>query len=235
METKELPGKLDISLVNTLTCPNSWVRCSKCGEEYSRLIGNLCPSCVALEIQDKRKVDAENERIVSMLGQKGAEQFTFEKFKTSPENVMAFETCRAFDPSKTSLYLWGPAGAGKTHLSGAIMRGVSGGEMMKATALVRWFRLRDPREEEREIERLSSVPVFVVDDLGVQKDTEHALTVLYEILDRRDMNLRHGLIITSNLPLDMLAKKMGDDRITSRIAGMCRVVKVGGHDHRVSK
>lgn len=95
--------------------------------------------------------------------------------------------------------------------------------------------MRDPREKEREIERLSNVPVFVVDDLGVQKDTEHALTVLYEILDRRDMNLRHGLIVTSNLPLDMLAKKMGDDRITSRIAGMCRVVKVGWDDHRMKR
>jgi DNA replication protein DnaC len=235
METKELPGKLDIFQVNTLTCHDSWVKCSKCGEEYSRLIGNLCPSCVEVELKERLKIENENSRLVEMLGQKGAEQFTFDKFRTSPENVMAFETCRAFDPSKASLYLWGTAGSGKTHLAGAIVRSVRGGEMIKAPSLVRWFRLRDPREEEREIERLADIPVFVVDDLGVQKDSEHALTVLYEILDRRDMNMRHGLIITSNLPLDMLAKKMGDDRITSRIAGMCRIVKVGGHDHRVSK
>lgn len=223
------------SLGNTPIFPDGWVKCHRCGEEYSRLSGGLCPPCRESVEEEKSRAESDKKRLVEKLGIKGFEQFTFDKFKTSPDNVMALETCRAFDPSKASLYLWGPAGSGKTHLSGAIVRGVPGGEMIKATALVRWFRLRDPREEEREIERLANVPVFVVDDLGVQKDSEHALTVLYEILDRRDMNLRHGLVITSNLPLDMLAKKMGDDRITSRIAGMCRIVKVGGNDHRVTK
>lgn len=235
MVTAELPGKLNISLENTLTCPSEWLKCSECGEEYGRLIGSRCPPCETLRIEELGKAEAERARIVEMLGPKGAEQFTFDKFKTSPENVMALEACRAFDPSKASIYLWGPAGSGKTHLSGAIARGVRGAEMIKSTSLVRWFRLRDPREEEREIERLAEVPVLVVDDLGVQKDSEHALAILYEILDRRDMNLRHGLVITSNLPLDMLAKKMGDDRITSRIAGMCRIVKVGGKDRRIEK
>lgn len=184
---------------------------------------------------EKSREESEKKRLVEVLGLKGYEQFTFDNFKTSPENVMALEVCRSFDPLRASLYIWGPVGSGKTHLAGAIVRDVNGAEMIKATSLIRWFRLRDPREEEREIERLSNVPVFVVDDLGVQKDSEHALSILYEILDRRDMNLRHGLIITSNLPLDLLAKKMGDDRITSRIAGMCRVVKVGGKDHRITK
>ena len=227
--------KLNISPENTLTCPSEWLRCSECGEELSRLIGSLCPQCDLSRIQKIEKTESERSRLVEMVGKKGAEQFTFDRFKTSPENVMALETCKAFDPSKASLYLWGPAGSGKTHLAGAIVRGSKYGEMIKATSLVRWFRLRDPREEEREIERLAAVPVLVVDDLGVQKDSEHALAILYEILDRRDMNMRHGLIITSNLPLDLLSKKMGDDRITSRIAGMCRIVKVGGEDHRIRR
>lgn len=235
MVTAELPGKLNISPENTLTCPSEWLRCSDCGEEYSRLIGTLCNNCNLVRIQELEKFESEKARIIEMLGPKGAEQFTFEMFRTSPDNVAALETCKAFDPSKASLYLWGPAGSGKTHLAGAIARGSKGSEMIKATSLVRWFRLRDPREEEREIERLAAVPVLVVDDLGVQKDSEHALAILYEILDRRDMNMRHGLIITSNLPLDLLSKKMGDDRITSRIAGMCRIVKVGGEDHRIRR
>lgn len=95
--------------------------------------------------------------------------------------------------------------------------------------------MRDPREEELEIMRLASVPVLVVDDLGVQKDSEHALTVLYEIFDRRDMDLRHGLIITSNLSMKDMAAKMGDDRIPSRIAGMCDVIELKGKDRRISK
>lgn len=235
METAELQEKRITSLGNMLICPTEWFKCADCGEEFGRLIGSLCPPCDSVRLQKLENVELEKARLVSMLGPKGAEQFTFDRFRTSPDNVAALDTCRAFDPSKASLYLWGPAGSGKTHLAGAIVRDSEGGEIIKATSLVRWFRLRDPREEEREIERLSSVPVLVVDDLGVQKDSEHALAILYEILDRRDMNMRHGLIITSNLPLDMLAKKMGDDRITSRIAGMCRIVKVGGEDYRLRR
>lgn len=227
--------KPGISLENTLTCPEAWLKCSVCGEEYSRLVGGVCPPCQSVSELEMARNETEKERIIEMMGQKGYEQFTFDKFKTSQENAMAFDKCRSFDPSKSSLYLWGSAGSGKTHLAGAIVRGVKGGVMLKSTSLVRWFRLRDPRDEEREIERLASVQVLVVDDLGVQKDSEHALSVLYEIIDRRDMNLRHGLVITSNLSLDVMAKKMGDDRIVSRIAGLCDVVEIKGKDMRVSR
>jgi DNA replication protein DnaC len=173
--------------------------------------------------------------MVRMMGVKGYEQFTFETYRQNARNRAGLEACKAFDPKVGSLYLHGPVGCGKSHLAWSMARAIPGAEVNKATALIRWFRMRDPREEEREIDRLARVPCLVVDDLGVQKDSEHALSILYEILDRRDMDCRFGLIITSNLPLDDLARKMGDDRITSRIAGMCKIVKLDGPDGRVSK
>ena len=64
-------------------------------------------------------------------------------------------------------------------------------------------------------------------------DTEYSMSIFYEILDGRLMQKQNGLIITSNLSLNELAVKMGDDRITSRIAGMCRVISLGGDDRRM--
>lgn len=220
---------------NTLTYPSEWLKCAVCFEEYTRLVSGKCPRCADSEKWKAEREAKERGRLISMLGVRGYEQFTFERFRVNDKNRAAFEACRSFDPSNGSLYLWGPVGSGKSHLSGAIVRAVPCGELYKSTAVIRWFRLRDPREEEREIERLAAVPCLVVDDLGVQKDSEHALGVLYEIFDRRDMDMRHGLVITSNLPLDELAAKMHDDRITSRIAGMCRVVKLDGNDGRMAR
>lgn len=221
------PGNTTISV--------DWLRCHECGEEYFKLIDGHCFDCnerlKALEFSNC----VEERRISKSIGKKGFDLFTFDKFKPDEGSQKAFDACRSFDPAKSSLYLWGPAGCGKTHLSGAIFRSHPGAAFYKSTEIVRWFRMRDPREEELEIMRLASVPVLVVDDLGVQKDSEHALTVLYEIFDRRDMDLRHGLIITSNLSMKDMAAKMGDDRIPSRIAGMCDVIELKGKDRRISK
>jgi DNA replication protein DnaC len=42
-------------------------------------------------------------------------------------------------------------------------------------------------------------------------------------------------IITANLSLDDLAQKLGDDRLSSRIAGMSEVIEVIGPDMRLVK
>lgn len=44
-----------------------------------------------------------------------------------------------------------------------------------------------------------------------------------------------GLIITSNLSLDNLRARFADDRLTSRIAGMCKILEITGADRRLGK
>lgn len=220
--------------VSTTTSGGDWLRCCDCREEYLELIDNICWSCHTRYGDEKRIKQKNDERIIKSIGEKGFSLYTLDKFKPDVGSQKAFDACRNFGFEK-SLYLWGPAGCGKTHLAGAVFRSWQKAEFFKSTELVRWFRLRDPREEEEEIRRLAAVPVIVIDDLGIQKDTEHVLTVMYEILDRRDMNMKKGLILTSNLSLSALAEKMGDDRIPSRIAGMCDVIELKGKDRRVSK
>lgn len=85
--------------------------------------------------------------------------------------------------------------------------------------------------EESVVEKYSHCPVLVLDDLGVEKTTEWALQTLYIILNNRYSNYMQT-IITSNLSIEEISEKLGD-RIASRIAGMCKIVKLTGKDRRI--
>jgi DNA replication protein DnaC len=83
------------------------------------------------------------------------------------------------------------------------------------------------------ISKYTEGSLLVLDDLGAEKSTEWSINILYIIIDRRYRDEKKT-IITSNLSLDELADKL-DDRIASRIAGMCTVVPMGGADRRLIK
>ena len=76
-----------------------------------------------------------------------------------------------------------------------------------------------------------NTPLLILDDLGAEKTTDWALQSLYIIINKR-LSEELQTIITSNLSLDELRDKIGD-RIASRIAGMCKIVKLTGRDRRL--
>lgn len=80
------------------------------------------------------------------------------------------------------------------------------------------------------IDRLSRVPLLVLDDVGAEKTTDYVLQSAYLIFNRREQN-EMPIYGTSNLSLEEIGRKL-DDRIASRIRGMCHVVAVGGDDQR---
>ncbi len=81
------------------------------------------------------------------------------------------------------------------------------------------------------IDKYSWIDVLILDDLGVEKTSDWVLQTLYTIIDRR---YREELrtIITSNLGIEEIREKL-DDRIASRIVGMCRVCILQGRDRRI--
>jgi len=73
--------------------------------------------------------------------------------------------------------------------------------------------------------------VLILDDLGAEKLTDFVRQTTYFILNEREQwNLR--TIITSNFTLSKLDEQV-DPRISSRIAGMCKVLKFNGKDRRL--
>lgn len=75
--------------------------------------------------------------------------------------------------------------------------------------------------------------VLVIDDLGAEKLTDFVKQVIYFIINEREQRCL-TTIITSNFSLGDLDSHI-DSRISSRIVGMCRVVKLNGVDRRMKK
>ena len=70
-----------------------------------------------------------------------------------------------------------------------------------------------------------------LDDLGAEKLTDFVRQITYYILNERE---QHQLltVITSNFSIKDLDKQI-DSRISSRIAGMCEILKFTGKDQRL--
>lgn len=83
------------------------------------------------------------------------------------------------------------------------------------------------------IDSLQDYEVLIIDDLGIERQTEYMLEMVYSIIDAR---YRSGLplIVTTNIPLEVIQapQDLAHERIYSRVLSMCIPVKVDGKDRR---
>ena len=92
---------------------------------------------------------------------------------------------------------------------------------------------RGEESEQEILDEVSRVPVLFIDDLGAEAPSAWSTQALYMVIDRRyGENVK--TFISSNYELRELAGRL-DDRITSRIAELCEVVKMAGPDRRVQR
>lgn len=83
------------------------------------------------------------------------------------------------------------------------------------------------------LEQYSKVSMLVIDDLGAESTTEYSLATIYALINGRyTRSLR--TIITTNLPIQELARRIGD-RCVSRIFEMCFVIELEGPDRRLKR
>ena len=217
------------------------IRCDACGRPAD---GPLC-SYHLEEAKEAHRNELEGQRrkrnaeIDALGGIKAYEEYKLESFKPNTNTQAAYDAAAAFALDR-SLFFFGPAGTGKTHLAIAAARKFEGARVVKPMALSREVRMAQDQDgaagEDRVIKKYSTASPLVIDDLGVAKSTDYSVAVLYEIIDRRCLDRRGGLIVTSNMGLNGLAQKLGDDRTASRLSAMCdRFSFIGEHDHRLQK
>jgi DNA replication protein DnaC len=228
-----------LSLVNTTISASDWIACANCGHNYRQAgIGKdgVCRTCLD-------RANERQTRLSGILSARALVEHTWERFQATDENREAFEAVRAFDIFKQSLYLFGECGVGKSHLASLIIREAVSRDLRSIIQTEPSQMLRSitsalhegAEAEERAINRFVNSSLLVLDDLGTEKVTDYKLEKLYEVINGRDKAMKPGLVITSNYSVQRLAERLNDDRIASRLGGMCVVKKVGGQDWRLAK
>ncbi|WP_167884507.1 ATP-binding protein [Leptospira ilyithenensis] len=147
----------------------------------------------------------------------------------------------AFVPQ--GFYLWGGTGSGKTLLACVILNELifRYGVKCKYAKVNKDFlsAIRDTYQtdsethgQERFIEReFANVDVLVIDDFGVQKESEFNNRKLYDLIDSRYEQEKITLL-TSNHPLDEWRER-GQGRIYSRLMEMTKEIQLKCPDYRM--
>lgn len=135
------------------------------------------------------------------------------------------------------LILWGDVGTGKTFFAGCIANALlDRGVPVLMTNFSRILnRLASPMGEDRNayIESLSQYKLLIIDDLGVERNSEYALEQVFSVIDSR-YRQRLPMIITTNLTLAELRgpEDMARARIYDRILERCVPIQLQGESRR---
>jgi len=82
--------------------------------------------------------------------------------------------------------------------------------------------------------KLSSVSLLILDDFGIERNTEYVNEMVYQIINTR-YESKKPTIISTNIPLGLIMEGSNDidkERIYSRLREMCIPVKIAGKDIR---
>ena len=189
-----------------------------------------------------RRTIEQNRRVG--IPSKDMQSWAFENDDQRNPNVTAI--CRAYAESfqdnlreGKGLLLYGAVGTGKTFLSACIVNALlDRGYRCLMTTFPRLINEIQSTFEERQqrIDALRRYKLLVIDDLGVERNTEYMTELVQTIIDER---YRAGLplIVTTNLMSEELQQPtdVARERLYSRLFEMCVPVKVAGSDRRREK
>ncbi|VJF94320.1 putative DNA replaication protein [Streptococcus pneumoniae] len=157
--------------------------------------------------------------------------------KKAKNYVKHFEEMRK---DNVGLLLYGNVGSGKTfiacNIANAIITEYSYTVKMRNFAQI----LNDLQkggfnlDRNEYIEQITNPTLLILDDFGIERNTEYALEQIYNVINARYLNAR-PTIITTNLNFKDIEQEQEDimlGRIYSRIIEMCLPLRVIGADRR---
>lgn len=143
-----------------------------------------------------------------------------------------------------SMFITGASGVGKTVLMAGIIKELLRDKDNKVEwisypgfimELQSMYGKKDNEETPFEIaEKIATYPgTLCIDDIGAEKMTAFVQQITYYIINYREQEVLHTLI-TSNFSLQQIDEQI-DTRISSRLGGMCKIIKLTGKDRRLEK
>ncbi|MFZ7340602.1 ATP-binding protein [Streptococcus suis] len=160
-----------------------------------------------------------------------------EIIKKAKNYVKHFEEMRK---DNVGLLLYGNVGSGKTYIACSIANAII--TEYSYTVKMRNFAqiLNDLQkggfnlDRNEYIEQITSSTLLILDDFGIERNTEYALEQIYNVINARYLKAI-PTIITTNLNFKDIEKEQEDimlGRIYSRIIEMCLPLRVTGLDRR---
>lgn len=230
--------------------------CKKCGEPIEAYFPNenlfgiskhhrQC-ACErkAYETEQKERLEREHRELVERNRSICFEEIRMKEwnFANSDESNVTMQKAQEYvsnwsemKKSNMGYLFWGPVGTGKSYLAGCIANALLEQEVTVKmtnfnTIIDDMYALEDKTEY---INALARYELLIIDDLGVERNTEYALGIVFSVIDRR---CRSGkpLIVTTNLSLKSLKEEMNleKQRIYDRILMMCIPLYVDGGNKR---
>ena len=135
------------------------------------------------------------------------------------------------------LLLWGNVGTGKSFIAGCIANALlDQGVPVMMTNFARLLnKLTDMYSGDRNayINSFNSFPLLIIDDLGVERNSEFAREQVFNIIDSRYRS-QLPMIVTTNLTVDELKNPadLARARIYDRVLERCTAIKVNDQNIR---
>ena len=135
------------------------------------------------------------------------------------------------------LLLWGGTGTGKTFFAGCVANAlIDKGVPVLMTNFARILNsLTNMFSEDRNgfIDSLNKYELLIIDDLGMERQSEFALEQVYNVIDSRYRS-KKPLIVTTNLTLDELKNPadISRKRIYDRVLERCVPLKINNRNIR---
>ena len=215
------------------------------GEE--RIVGCLC-RCAAEKLEKEREEHRIKEELLNIQKMKSAGlqdktfyHYTFERCDASQENAIYakryVEHFSEMARTGQGLLLWGNAGTGKTFLVGCIANALL--EKKIPVLMTSFPKILNAlgglysAERNEYLASLNRYSLLVIDDMGIERDTQYTLETVYTVIDERYKSGK-PFIITTNIQLDVLGKPQDLEhaRIYDRIMERCMPVFFGGKNYR---
>lgn len=213
-----------------------------------RIVGCLC-KC-ATEKRDKEEIqsiETEKANKIKTLKEQGITDTMYltarienddrKNAKISDAIIRYTNKWEEMFEKNMGILFYGDVGRGKTFFAGCIANRLleQGTQviMTNVSSLITAMSKDFEKEKASILHSISNVPLLVLDDLGVERDTQYISEKLQEIIDTRYRS-KKPLIVTTNLspnelrnPVDLKYKRMYD-----RLLEMCYPMLVDGDSRR---